>query len=244
MGSLYRQRGRDGQLGRIFWTSCYVNGRRHQESTGTDDEKKAKQILKQRESRVTLGLPVLPRADRIRYDEAAADLRAHYQTTGSRDLKDAAKLFKHLDPFFQGRRLASLDGALVTEYVLHRQGEGAANGTVNRELGLLSRMLRLAAEHNKVLRLPTIHKLKEPPPRAGFFEMPTLQPQHFALRAPAERVRQRDRELEILGQPRPHREVLRVLPRRRRRARQSLRPSHHHNPGLGPPPPGRVLFWL
>jgi hypothetical protein len=31
-------------------------------------------------------------------------------------------------------------------------------------------MLRLAAEHNKLLRLPIVHKPKEAPPRQGFFD--------------------------------------------------------------------------
>lgn len=34
---------------------------------------------------------MLPRADRIRYDEVAADLRERYRTTGSRDLVEAEK---------------------------------------------------------------------------------------------------------------------------------------------------------
>src|SRR5262249_19068137 len=49
-------------------------------------------------------------------------------------------------------------------------GEKVANGTINRELGVLIKMLRLADEHRKLLRLPVIRKLKEPPPRSAFFE--------------------------------------------------------------------------
>jgi integrase len=52
----------------------------------------------------------------------------------------------------------------------HLAGSVAANGTVNRELAVLSRMLRLAYEHGKLLRLPVIRKLKEAAPRQAFFE--------------------------------------------------------------------------
>jgi hypothetical protein len=52
---------------------------------------------------------------------------------------------------------------------------GAANGTLNRELAILSRMLRLAYENGKLLRVPVIRKLKEADPRSGFFE-----PEQFA----------------------------------------------------------------
>lgn len=55
---------------------------------------------------------------------------------------------------------------------LHRSSARgkAANGTINRELGVLLRMLRVAYEHNKLLRLPIVHKPKEAAPRQGFFE--------------------------------------------------------------------------
>jgi integrase len=46
----------------------------------------------------------------------------------------------------------------------------ASGGTINRELAVLIRMLRLAYENGKLLRLPVIRKLKEAAPRSGFFE--------------------------------------------------------------------------
>ena len=45
-----------------------------------------------------------------------------------------------------------------------------ANGTINRELEVLSKMLGLAYEHEKLVRMPIIHMLKEAEPRKGFFE--------------------------------------------------------------------------
>lgn len=48
--------------------------------------------------------------------------------------------------------------------------EHAANGTINRELAVLGRMLKLAYENGKLLRLPILRKLKEAAPRSGFFE--------------------------------------------------------------------------
>ena len=116
------------------------------------------------------GKPLPPRAHKLLYDEAAADLRLHYETTGSRDMVEAEKRLKHLDGFFAKQRLAGINGAVATAYVAYRQKDNAANGTINRELAVLTKMLRLAAEHNKLVKLPTIHKLKESAPRKGFFE--------------------------------------------------------------------------
>jgi integrase len=113
---------------------------------------------------------MLPRADRVRYEEAAEDLRTHYRTTGIRDLAEAGARFKHLDLFFRGRRLADISGATATQYVARRQAEGAANGTINREVGVLLKLMHLAHEHNKLHRVPKIRTLKEAAPRQGFFE--------------------------------------------------------------------------
>jgi hypothetical protein len=85
-------------------------------------------------------------------------------------MKEAEKRLRHLDARFSNWRVAAIDPPAVTAYVEQRQHAGAANGTINRELAVLSRMLRLAAENNKLFRVPVIRKLKEADPRSGFFE--------------------------------------------------------------------------
>ena len=55
-------------------------------------------------------------------------------------------------------------------YIVKRHAEGAVGATIRRELGTLTRMLRLAYENGKLVRLPVIHKPKEGAPREGFFE--------------------------------------------------------------------------
>jgi integrase len=53
-----------------------------------------------------------------------------------------------------------------------RQHEGAANGTINRELGFLRGMFRLGFEHTPqlVVRVPNIPQLKKNSIRSGYFE--------------------------------------------------------------------------
>ncbi len=163
MGMLYRR-------GAVWWAKYYVNGRPIRESTRTDKQKEAERFLKDREGRAATGQPVLPRADRIRYDEVAEDLRRHYETSGERDLKEADARLKRLRAFFTGRRVANINATDAERYVQARQADGVGNSTINLELAMLMKMLRCAYERGKVLRLPVIHKLKEPAPRQGFFE--------------------------------------------------------------------------
>ena len=139
MGSLYRR-------GNVWWVKYYANGRPMRESTGTEKKTEAQLVLQEREGRVAVGQPILRRADRVDYEEVAQDLRQHYQTTGIRDLKEAEHRLKHLDAFFLGRRVATIGPADITDYVATRQREGAANVTINRELGVFGKMLRLAQE--------------------------------------------------------------------------------------------------
>jgi hypothetical protein len=175
MGSLYRR-------GAVWWIKYYVDGRPMRESTGFTKEKAARNELKKREGRAASGQPILPRADRIRYDEIAEDLRTHYKTARTDRVvpRWAQASLARLDAFFTGWRVVTITPALGGEYVRARQLAGAANGTINRELAVLLRMLRLAYEHGKLMRPPVIRKLKEASPRAGFFE-----------RAPYEAVRRR-----------------------------------------------------
>src|SRR5262249_61963234 len=92
--------------GNVYWTKVYVNGRPVRESTGTSKETQAKKILDERRGRVATGQPILPRADRVRYDEAAADLRQHYEATGTRGLVEADCRIALLTAFFCRRPLA------------------------------------------------------------------------------------------------------------------------------------------
>jgi integrase len=180
MGYLYRPKLKSGERARVWWAKYYANGRPVRESTGiagdTDTPpQEAKRFLKLREGAVASGSPVMPRADRIRYDELAAELRAHYESTGERGLVEAGSRLKHLDAFFAGRRAATIGAEFAAAYALKRQGEGASNATINRELGVLIRMLRLAYERGRLVRLPIIRRLKEAGPRQGFFELEQFQ---------------------------------------------------------------------
>jgi integrase len=152
------------------------------ESTKTTDYDTAKRILDDKRGRMARGEIVLPRADKVTYNEARDDLKRYYETHKTRDIDEAEARLKHLDSFFSGRRLVMITPDIITAYAAQRQATktvpaedggastlpGAANGTINRELATLSKMLRLAYEHGKLQRFPIVKKLREADPRAGF----------------------------------------------------------------------------
>jgi integrase len=150
-----------------WWCKYCVDGL---SKRGTEKETEARRFLNARLGRVADHQPILPRMDRIEFDEARADLTALYKTTGKRNLCEVSPRLARLDKFFTRVRLASIGPAEVTRYAEARQAEGAANATINREISVLSKMLKVAYRNNKLARLPLFERLQESPPREGFFE--------------------------------------------------------------------------
>jgi integrase len=192
-----------GQLrrrGTIWWIRWYRNGRRHEESSGTDKKGDAMNLLRKREGAVAEGLAISPKIGRLRFDEAATDMLNDYRTNGKRSLDEVERrIAKHLTPFFGGRRLANVTTADVRSYVAERQAsteivrsahdvkrkdgtvrrvpeqrrpvDGVSNAEINRELTILKRIFSLAIQAGKLLHKPHIPLLREDNTRTGFFEL-------------------------------------------------------------------------
>ena len=170
MGSIYRPKNKSGELCSVWWIKFYVHGKPVKESTGSAKESDAKALLKEREGRVVRGESVIPRQDRTTYEQARADLEAHYQANGTRNLHEFLRRVPPLDAFFRGRRINSITQSDVDRYTASRLALGRQPGTVARELGSLTTMLRLQYERGTLQRLPILHKPAPGPARQGFFE--------------------------------------------------------------------------
>ena len=159
------------QRGSIFWTKVYQHGRPIYQSTGTSNLTEAKRILDVRRGAAQRGESVLPRVDRVRWEEAQADLIAYYEATGKRDVAEAKSRVAHLGLYFAGWRIARIDTPAIHGYVVHRKQQKAAPATINRELATLSKGLRVAHQNKKLFgQPPRIEKLQEDNIRQGFFE--------------------------------------------------------------------------
>ena len=156
--------------GKFYWFRYYRNGRRHEESSRSTRKAEAERLLALREGDVAKGIPVSAKIGQLRFEEATADLLNDYRVNGKRCEDVEYRLRLHLEPFFGGRRMASITTADVRNYVRQRQEQNAAAATINRELAALKRMFSLAFQAAKLLHRPYVPMLRENNTRTGFFE--------------------------------------------------------------------------
>jgi integrase len=106
----------------------------------------------------------------ITWDTAAQDLLSYYQAYGTRNPHEAEGKLRTLTRYFGGRRLVDIDATVILSYVAARKGQGKMANTINADLAVLRRALRLAQEYGKLTTVPKIRMLRPAPPRSGFFE--------------------------------------------------------------------------
>jgi integrase len=179
MGSLYqpKYRASDGTLktAAVWWLKYRANGRIIRESAETEKEQEARRLLKLREGAATEGRPVIPRVERVTVNDLVEDLKRDYQVNERRSADRLAFSLAHLVPVFGTRRAVHVTVADVNAYVTQRQAEGAANGTINRELAALKKMYSLALAAEKLHRAPRFKLLREDNVRQGFFERESFE---------------------------------------------------------------------
>lgn len=163
MGCVYRR-------GNTLWIKYYRRGRPYAESARTDSMEKAQQLLKLREGEIAQGKLPGVIFDRVRFDELAESLLREYRVNGRKSLDRAQLSVDHLTSYFAGYRVPEITSQEIDRYKEYRMGQKAANGTINRELAALRRMLTLGQRSGKVSMIPYVSKLKENNVRKGFFE--------------------------------------------------------------------------
>jgi integrase len=157
--------------GRIWWIRYNRNGRRFEESSGSKLKQDAARLLKLREGDVAKGIAVSPALHRVLVDDIVQDVKNDYAANGKKTHADVERRWTlHLKPAFGGRRVSSLTTSDVRAYVASRQAAEAKPATINRELAILKRGLRLALQAGKVLQVPHVPMLRERNVRTGFFE--------------------------------------------------------------------------
>ena len=176
MGMLYQRKRKDPVTGNLvkhgpWWIKFYRDGRPFYESTGTQDKKEARRKLKDREGEVARGIHTGPVVERTRFEDLVAGIRQDYTMNERKSGRRLNDFIKHLSTHFKGLRASAITTDRIMAYIAQRREQGAANGTINRELACLKRMFRLAMQQTppKVARIPHIPMVEEHNVRSGFF---------------------------------------------------------------------------
>ena len=164
-------RGDSTWLVRVYLgTDPRTGKRKYHNKTIHGTKKKAANYLSHAIIDRDLGAFAIP--SKVTMGELLEDIKRDYQINGKSIDWCTIVVNKHLEPFFGALKAAKLTTTLVEQYIDARQKKGIANGTINRELTILRRALNLGtlSKPKKVINPPKIPRLKEDPPRKGFFE--------------------------------------------------------------------------
>jgi integrase len=158
----------------LWWADYTARGTRVRASTGIEGDNKGKgkreaaDWLKQRTGEARTS-NIAPSADKI----TLVELVETYLDDREDDsvVYDRKKWQKHLAPFFGNIKAVELTKDLFRAYINHRRAQDSpANGTINRELSIVSAALNAACEEGKIRTVPPFPSLKEADPRPGFLK--------------------------------------------------------------------------
>jgi hypothetical protein len=145
LGGIYKR-------GPNWWIRYYHRGRKYRESSRSTERADAVRLLKQRLADLAQGRPSGADEERVTFAEIAAayiDDRTLKGVPAARLQWSRARV-AHLKTFFGARRAVEITTGAMREYAKARLAEGAAPATVNRDLGVLSRMFTLALQAGRL----------------------------------------------------------------------------------------------
>jgi hypothetical protein len=165
MGGVYRR-------GRVYWIRYHQRGREYRESARSADRADALRLLRRRVSDLNHARPT--DEARATFEQLAEDYIQERTLRGvpPARLQWSRARVANLATVFGGVRAVEITTPAMREYAKARRALGAAPGTVNRDLGVLSRMFTLALQAGGLSRRPYIPRLPEGPPRQGFMGRP------------------------------------------------------------------------
>jgi integrase len=156
--------------GEVWWmTYVTPDGKRHQASTGQHYHEDAKGVRNRLVGDLASGRPVaLP--GKTTLAQLGELIVADYKTRKQRSVGRVKGALKPLTAYFGRQRVASISWGDTVKYRQHRQAEGLGIASINYELAILRRMLRLGAKDGKLAAVPLVETPDPKNARSGFFE--------------------------------------------------------------------------
>ncbi|PYX37020.1 MAG: hypothetical protein DMG81_14970 [Acidobacteria bacterium] len=183
MGTLYRRRG-----SRNWMMAINVAGRQVCKTSHTKSKRIAKQLLSRWETDAFEGRFHLPRSIPPYFQEWADDFLTRVLHAATRKRYESS--IKKLKERFFGIRLSELSSEQIDEYKKDRLAEGVQAATINHDLRVLRRMMRLAERRQLIARnsFVQIEFLKEQAPRPPHIVTFEEEEKLIAVAAPYLRV--------------------------------------------------------
>jgi len=152
-----------------FVVNIMVDGQRIHRVIGKESDgvtrQQAEDYIQKVRTEARQGRLNLPKGRKLTmgFNEAVKEYMNRLRNDGGKDLKSKHQRFKHhLRPFFTNKPLEIISTFDVDRYKKKRVAEGAASGSVNRELAALSHLFTMAVEWKWINNRPaTIKRLKE-----------------------------------------------------------------------------------
>jgi integrase len=164
MGTLYKRA--KGKKSRNWMMAVSINGRQVCKSTHTCNKRLAGQLLARWETEVFEGRFHLPKSNPPYFEIWANEFldKVGHPNTRRRYKSSVGKLKDR----FNGVRLSDVSPQRIEEYKAARLAEGVEPATINHDLRVLRRMMRLAERNQLIARNPfsQVDFLRQQPPRA------------------------------------------------------------------------------
>jgi integrase len=144
-GSLYKR-------GKVWWMAYMVSGHQYCESTKTVSRKIAAKILNIRVTGIIEGQYRLPKSNPPKLDEWATQfLGSISNPITKRTYKSCVNI---LVQFFGSIPLSRISCEIIEQFKMARREGGAGPASINRNLAVLKRMLKLAERQRLIVRSP------------------------------------------------------------------------------------------
>ncbi len=109
----------------------------------------------------------------IKFEEASDNYIKRLEAEGGKDIAaKTRRLRDHLKPFFKGKALNQISTHDIEKFKKYRQDSKAKNGTINRDLSVISHLINKSLEWGWLEKKPCkINRLKEDPGRTAYLSV-------------------------------------------------------------------------